>query len=92
MQLDVLEQAIELLEKVNADLEPDLMRASDCRRWLALSARADKLLGYGVAKVAARLDDVAELARATGTSLGKAKATVETPRRRTDREARQSPC
>jgi hypothetical protein len=48
------------------------------RRLLASYARAEKLAGFGVAALARKVDDAAEVARATGTSMGKAKAVVQT--------------
>ena len=73
-----VEQAVELLEKANADLEPELLPAPLARRLLAVYARAEKLAAYGVAALARKLDDASELARVTGTPLGKAKAVVAT--------------
>ena len=51
------------------------MRPGTC--WPAY-ARAEKLAAYGKTALARKLDDAAEVARATGVSVGKAKATVET--------------
>jgi hypothetical protein len=73
-----VEQAVELLEKANADLEPELLPAPLARRLLSAYARAEKLAAYGVAALARKLDDASELARVTGTPLGKAKAVVAT--------------
>ncbi len=65
-----VEQAIELLEKANADLEPELVPAPIARRLLAAYARAENLAAYGVAALARKLDDASELARITGNSGG----------------------
>ena len=73
-----LEQAVELLEKANADLEPELLPAPVARKLLAAYARAERLAAYGVAALARKVDDASELARVTGTSVGKAKAVVAT--------------
>jgi 5-methylcytosine-specific restriction endonuclease McrA len=78
MRTDTLARANELLEKTNADLEPELLSAEATRSQLALYARAEKLAAYGKTMLARKLDDAAELARTTGVSIAKAKATVDT--------------
>ncbi len=80
MQVAYLDEAIELLEKANADLEPELLSAPEARERLKAYARAEKLAAFGVAALSRKLDDASELARVTGTSMGKAKATVATGR------------
>ena len=67
-----------LLEKSNIELEPDLMSADEARDLLAEYARTEKLAAYGRTVLARRVDDAEELARTTGTSVGKARQTVET--------------
>jgi len=71
-------QAIELLEKANADLEPELLTAATARKLLESYARAEKLAAFGLAALARKCDDASEMARVTGTSLGKARAVVAT--------------
>jgi hypothetical protein len=71
-------EAVVWLEKHNADFEPDLMTTEDARELMAMCARAEKLVAYTKTALARKLDDVEELARMTGTSVGKAKQTVET--------------
>ncbi len=78
MASTAIEEAIAWLEKSNADLEPELMRAADARRLLAAYARAEKLAAFGVAALARKLDNAEEIARVTGSSAGKAKAVVAT--------------
>jgi 5-methylcytosine-specific restriction endonuclease McrA len=78
MEVGFVDEAIELLEKANADLEPELLSASGARKLLGAYARAEKLAAFGVAAIARKLADASELARVTGTSVGKAKAVVET--------------
>ena len=78
MDIRRVDQAIELLEKANADLEPELLSAPAPRRLLTAYSRAEKLAAFGVASLSPKLDDPTELARVTGTSMGKAKATVAT--------------
>jgi hypothetical protein len=80
MDASYVEQAVELLEKANAGLQPELLPVDAAHRLLAAYARAEKLAGYGVAALASKRDDARELARITGTSIGKAKATVATSR------------
>ena len=78
MEVGYIDEAIELLEKANADLEPELLTAATARKLLESYARAEKLAAFGLAALARKLDDVSEMARVTGTSLGKAKAVVTT--------------
>ncbi|MDP9234682.1 MAG: HNH endonuclease, partial [Actinomycetota bacterium] len=78
MDLSHVEQAVELLEKANAELQPELLPAAAADELLAAYARAEKLAGYGVAVLAAKRDDATRLARITGTSIGRAKAVVAT--------------
>jgi hypothetical protein len=78
MAASTITDAIELLEKANADLEPELLTTQSARRLLDEYSRAEKLASYGKAVLARRVDDVAGVARATGTSMGRAKQTVET--------------
>ena len=80
MRTELLDEAIELLEKANADLEPELVSAPLARKLLCAYARAENLAAFGVAALAPKLADAPELARVTGTSLGKAQAVVATGR------------
>ena len=77
MQFTHIADAITSLEKANAELEPELLDAAAGREMLALYARAEKLAAFGRTSLTRKVDDVVEVARATGTSIGKAKATVE---------------
>lgn len=72
-----LQQAIELLEKANADLEPELLDSSGARAVLEGYARARRLVDFGVAAVSRKVGDAAAVSRATGTPMGQAKATIE---------------
>ncbi|MPZ91164.1 MAG: hypothetical protein GEU68_05980 [Actinobacteria bacterium] len=78
MESNILHDAVTLLEKANANLEPGLMSAEAARALLAEYARAEKLAAFGKAVLARKIDDTSEIARVTGTSIGKAKQTVET--------------
>ncbi len=74
----LIDQAIELLEKANADLEPELLPAPAARTLLASYARARRLVDFGIAGLSRKLDDASALARVTGTSMANARATVAT--------------
>ena len=78
MKKGFVDEAVVWLEKANADLEPELMEAEDARKLMAAYARAEKLAAYGKTALARKIDDAEELARMSGTSVGKAKVTVET--------------
>ena len=80
MEVVPVDEAIELLEKANADLEPELLSVPEAQARLKAYVRAQRLAAFGVATLSRKLDDVAELARVTGTSLGRAKETVTTGR------------
>ncbi|HZA39697.1 MAG TPA: hypothetical protein VFA00_03640, partial [Actinomycetota bacterium] len=78
MEFAVLDEAVELIEKVNSNLQPEIVSADDARRLLGTYASIEKLASYGRALMASRIDDVAAVARMSGTSTGQAKKTVET--------------
>jgi hypothetical protein len=80
MEVAPVDEAIELLEKANADLEPESLSVPEAQERLKAYVRAQRLAAFGVAALARKLDDVSELARVTGTSLGRAKETVITGR------------
>ena len=77
MDIGSLDSAIELLEKANAGLEPELLDSAGARTMLDRYARARRLVDYGVAAVARKVGDAAVVARATGAPVGQAKATIE---------------
>ncbi|MGH3923694.1 MAG: hypothetical protein ACRDTT_12645, partial [Pseudonocardiaceae bacterium] len=78
MEFSQVDEANELLEKANANLEPELLAAADARELLASYARTQRLAAFGVAALARKLDDASELARATGSSTGRARDTIAT--------------
>ena len=78
MDVALVDQVIELLEKANADLQPELLPAPAARKLMGAYARAEKLAGFGVTSLSRKVADAAEVARATGTSMGKAKDVVAT--------------
>src|ERR687891_2616057 len=73
-----IHDVVEGLEKANANLEAELLPVDSARDLLDEYARAEKLVSYGKAVLARRIDDAAAVARATGTSMGQAKKTLET--------------
>jgi hypothetical protein len=78
MELTPIQEAVTWLEKANANLDPDLMSAGTARGEFALYAQAEMLVAYGKTMLARKLSDPAEVARTTGVSVDKAKATVDT--------------
>lgn len=68
MEFSQVHEANELLEKANANLEPELLVAADARELLAAYARTQRLAAFGIAALARKLDDATEIARATGCS------------------------
>ena len=66
------------IEKFNANLQVELLVHEDARELLDKCARARKLLDFSVAALTRKIDDAAAVAKATGTSMGSAKATVNT--------------
>ncbi|MDQ3218726.1 MAG: hypothetical protein M3Q18_12925 [Actinomycetota bacterium] len=72
MEFTAMDEAIKQIEKSNIDLEPEILDAPTARELLSRYARAKKLVSYGETMLAAKLDDTAAVARATGSSLGKA--------------------
>jgi HNH endonuclease len=80
MTRELLSQAVELLEKANAGLQPELLSALDARELLGFYTRLEKMSAFGKVALARKVDDAAEIARVAGTSMGKAKETVATSR------------
>ena len=80
MEKVLLDEAAELLEKVNSGRAPQLLPRHRATQLLACYARIERLVGFGKAALAARVGDPAGLARLTGTSMGRARNTVETGR------------
>jgi hypothetical protein len=78
MEFSHVEQANELIEKANANLEPELLGAAAARELLEAYARTQRLAAFGIAALARKLDEAPSLAQLTGTSLGKAKETIAT--------------
>ncbi len=78
MKTAFVNEAIALLKKANADLEPALPSGETARTLLDAYARAEKLAAFGVAALARKVDDASQLARIAGVSATTAKAVVLT--------------
>ena len=78
MIFKLLDRIIGWLEKANAGLEPERLASGDARKLMERYARAERLAAFGRTALARKLDDASEVARVTGTSLGRAKETVAT--------------
>jgi 5-methylcytosine-specific restriction endonuclease McrA len=78
MEQGFADEALAFIEKSNADLEPELMESEEARELLETYAKIEKAAAYGRTVLAQKLDDAEHLAKVTGTSVGKAKETVET--------------
>lgn len=78
MKKNHLNEVIELLEKANANLEPELLTVPEAKELLEGYARARRLADFGVAALARMVDEASSVARVTGTSIGKAKETIAT--------------
>ncbi|MBA2365638.1 MAG: hypothetical protein H0V77_04195 [Actinobacteria bacterium] len=70
--------AIAELEKEDANLQPELLTAERARELMTAYASAGKLVSFGIAALSRKLDDSSELARLTGSSVGRAKNVVTT--------------
>jgi len=78
MDKALIDQASELVEKANADLEVELIDRDAARRLLGTYARARRVVDFGIAALSRKLGDATEVSRVTGTSMGTAKAVVQT--------------
>jgi hypothetical protein len=78
MKITPIDEVIELLEKANADLQPELLPASEARALFASYARAQRLVNFGIASLSRKVSDASEVATITGTSKGHAKSVVTT--------------
>jgi hypothetical protein len=66
MESTHVDEAVERLEKANAELEPDLLSVPEAREHLQVYARAQRLAAFGVAALARKIDEASNLARVTG--------------------------
>lgn len=74
----LIDEAIELLEKANAGLQPELLAGDYARDLMGRYARAGKLAAFGVTALTRKVAEPATVARVTGSSIGRAKAVVVT--------------
>jgi hypothetical protein len=77
IQKDITD-AIALIERANARLRPTEVSGTEARSLMQAYARVQKLGGYGVAALSARMRDPLAVAQVSGTSLGKARDAVAT--------------
>jgi HNH endonuclease len=77
-EVHLLDQAIDLLERANAGLEPERLTSAQARKLMGLYDRVERLGAFGITALSRKIDDAATVAKATGTSMGKAKAVVAT--------------
>jgi hypothetical protein len=76
----LINKAIKCLEKVNGELSPDSYGPHAARSLQSKYARVVKLGTFGEVSLADRVGDAAELARIGGTSVGRARRTLDTSR------------
>jgi len=80
MERALVNDAIEALEEANRRLLVDGLTPSEVNELLTRYARAEKLAAYGRTVLAGRAHDARTVARVTGTSVGRARRTVDTAR------------
>ena len=80
MERGVLGEAVALLERANSLLAPMACTTREAKALLAAYTKAEKLVAYGKATLSARLGDAAETARLSGTSIGRARQTINAGR------------
>ncbi|MEX1208359.1 MAG: HNH endonuclease signature motif containing protein [Acidimicrobiia bacterium] len=78
MERHFLAEAVGFLHKANDALNPNRCDDAEARALLARYAEAKKLASFGEAALAARLADPGHVARVTGTSVRRARETLET--------------
>lgn len=70
--------AIDLLRAANCELEDERLEADEARGLMRDYGRAESLVAYGLTKLGATVRDAEAVAKATGTSVGKAKQRLAT--------------
>ncbi|MEX0825223.1 MAG: HNH endonuclease signature motif containing protein [Acidimicrobiia bacterium] len=78
MERHFLAEAVGFLHKANDALNPNRCDDAEARALLAHYAEAKKLASFGEAALAARLADPGHVARVTGTSVRRARETLQT--------------
>ncbi|MGH9199182.1 MAG: hypothetical protein ACRD1T_26060 [Acidimicrobiia bacterium] len=75
---NLVKQAIEILKRANTELRPERISEALGRELFNDYAEAEKLCAYGRTALAQKFDSAEDMARVTGTSIGKAKDAVAT--------------
>ena len=73
-----LQDAAALIERANARLAPAELPASEADSLIKHYSTIERLGGFGVATLSARVEDPEKVARVTGTSIGKARDAIAT--------------
>jgi hypothetical protein len=68
------------MQRSNSGLSPESMTSRDARELLATYTKVQRLAAFGIAALTRKLSDAEDVAGITGTSVGQAKATIETGR------------
>lgn len=76
MDMERIQSALETLENEVRSLHPDTVDPGLGARLISLFARVERVGAAGTALLARRVNDTALLARAAGTSVGKARAVL----------------
>lgn len=72
------QQAGELMEKSNSELQVELMSAEDARAELENRVRVRRAADFGIAALTRKINDAETIARVTGTSITRARETMAT--------------
>ncbi|MFP5298333.1 MAG: HNH endonuclease [Actinomycetota bacterium] len=78
MERHHLDIAIRALGEANDSLEPERLSVADARVLIDLYASVQRRAAFGLARLAARVDDTEQLAKSAGTSVARARETVAT--------------
>ncbi|MEX1207539.1 MAG: HNH endonuclease signature motif containing protein [Acidimicrobiia bacterium] len=78
MEWHYLAEAVGFARKANQALSPERCSDAEAREMLGHYAELEKLAAFGKTALAARLGDPGRLARASGTSMGKAREAMKT--------------
>jgi hypothetical protein len=78
MERHYLAEAVGFARKANQALSPERCSDAEAREMLGRYAELEKLAAFGKTALASRLGDPGRLARASGTSMGKAREALKT--------------
>ena len=73
-------QAAQLMQRSNSGLSPETMMSADARELLATYTKVQRLAAFGITALTRKLRNAEDVAAVTGTSVGQARATMETAR------------